>query len=700
MTHREEIEPQEIFLDRMVRREEEKKAVAEKKIETPLSKQAVFLPFAAAAFIFLVFFLRVVQLQVMHGKDFSAQAESNKYLYYKIQADRGIIFDRSFKPLVENLSTFDLVCDSGIMPADPGRRTQITASLSKIINVSQDELSQRMDNPAEPVLKNLDHRLLIILEARIAEFPGCQISTRPIRKYTGDLSLSHALGYMGKIEQDEWAAQKDVYSIYDYVGRSGIEKSYEKMLRKNSGELRIERDSKGNVISRQVSAMPESGDSVVLWLDLELQKKIRESMEAQLKSLGLKKGAVVALDPKTGGVLALASFPEYDDNLFSGGKLEEINALFSDENNALFDRAIAGQYLCGSTIKPLTASAALQEKIISADKSIDCKGGLTIQDAYDPEKTWFIPDNHTHGPTDMRKALAESCNAYFQTIGGGYEKQPGLGPTRIKKYLELFGWGSMTGIDLPGEEKGFIPSPDWKKTYFSSKQDQVWSDGDTYNMAIGQGFLGITPLQVVSAYAAIANGGTLYQPQMAQKVIDEKRNVVEEFRPKTIRSGFIDAANLGVVREGMRQAVTGANSPLASSVTLNSLPVAAAAKTGTAQVRKDANGKDIMNSWVTVFAPYDDPQIVLMVMMEDVHEGQLAVLPVAKEVLQWYFSPKDQPQEQPAIPSAGPGAAMVPAQTTPAVVDQARIKEQLRQIQEQIDKIQNTDLPAALPKSR
>jgi len=423
-------------------------------------------------------------------------------------------------------------------------------------------------------------------------------------------------------------------------------------------------------------------------------------MEAQLKSLGLKKGAVVALDPKTGGVLALASFPEYDDNLFSGGKLEEINALFSDENNALFDRAIAGQYLCGSTIKPLTASAALQEKIISADKSIDCKGGLTIQDAYDPEKTWFIPDNHTHGPTDMRKALAESCNAYFQTIGGGYEKQPGLGPTRIKKYLELFGWGSMTGIDLPGEEKGFIPSPDWKKTYFSSKQDQVWSDGDTYNMAIGQGFLGITPLQVVSAYAAIANGGTLYQPQMAQKVIDEKRNVVEEFRPKTIRSGFIDAANLGVVREGMRQAVTGANSPLASSVTLNSLPVAAAAKTGTAQVRKDANGKDIMNSWVTVFAPYDDPQIVLMVMMEDVHEGQLAVLPVAKEVLQWYFSPKDQPQEQPAIPSAGPGAAMVPAQTTPAVVDQARIKEQLRQIQEQIDKIQNTDLPAALPKSR
>jgi penicillin-binding protein 2 len=201
----------------------------------------------------------------------------------------------------------------------------------------------------------------------------------------------------------------------------------------------------------------------------------------------------------------------------------------------------------------------------------------------------------------------------------------------------------LTNIDLPGEAKGFIPSPEWKKSYFESRTDQVWTDGDTYNLAIGQGFIAITPLQVANGFAAIANGGILYEPQIVKKIVDSERKVVEEKKPKIIRDNFIDPQNLKVVREGMRQAVTGKNSPLASSVTLNSLPVPVAAKTGTAQLRKDAAGKDLMNSWVSAFAPYDDPQIVITFMMEDVHEGQLAVLPVAKNVLQWYFGPKDQP---------------------------------------------------------
>ena len=647
LRHKEDIEPHEIFWDKIAKKEEQRNDISEKKFETLLPKKSVFFPLIISIFLCFVFFARVVQLQVVDGAAFKNLAENNKYIFYKVQADRGIIFDRNFQPLVENKSTFDFVCDSTIGQKSDGEKRKILESMGKIVNLDTDKLGEKLADPREPITKNLDHQTLIVLEARQAEFPGCQIAKRPIREYAGDESLSQVLGYMGKIDQNEWAAQKDVYSINDYVGRSGLEKSYEEVLRKNPGQMRVERDAKGSVVSQEQASLPESGNSIVLWLDLDLQKKIEQELVAQLKNLGLNKASAVAIDPKTGGILAMVSLPMYDNNAFSQGNADQIQSYLNDKQQPLFNRAISGQYLTGSTIKPLTASAALQEKLINPEKKIDCKGGLEIKDAYNPDKTWWIPDNHVHGPTDMRKAIAESCNAYFQTIGGGYGDQPGLGPTRIKKYLEQFGWGSVTGIDLPGEAKGFIPSPDWKKTYFSGKQDQVWTDGDTYNMAIGQGFIGITPLQVANSFAAIANNGTLYQPEVVRRVVDAKRNVVEEKKPQVLRQNFIDAANLQVVREGMRQGVTGKNSPLASSVILNPLPVAVAAKTGTAQLRKDANGKDIMNSWVTVFAPYDDPQIVITIMMEDVHEGQLAVLPVAKNVLQWYFGPKDQGTAQP-----------------------------------------------------
>ena len=203
----------------------------------------------------------------------------------------------------------------------------------------------------------------------------------------------------------------------------------------------------------------------------------------------------------------------------------------------------------------------------------------------------------------------------------------------LKKYLSLFGWGEKTGIDLPSEAAGLVPDKEWKKNYFERKEDQIWQDGDTYNLAIGQGYLKITPLAVVTAFSAIANGGKLLEPQVARKIIDSNKNTVEEFMPKIIRENFIDPANLQIVREGMRWAVTGQNSPQASSITLNSLPVAVAAKTGTAEL-----GGDRYHNWVTVFAPYDDPQIVLTVMLENVKGVQAAALPVTREILQWYFT--------------------------------------------------------------
>jgi penicillin-binding protein 2 len=349
-----------------------------------------------------------------------------------------------------------------------------------------------------------------------------------------------------------------------------------------------------------------------------------------------KKGAAVAMDPRTGAILALVSYPSYDDNVFSNGiSQKDYTALASDPNQPLFNRAISAHYPTGSTIKPLEASAALQEKIISPDKLINDPGYILVKSQYDPSITYRYGGVEAHGLVDMKKALAVSSNIYFYTVGGGYGDQQGLGPTRIKKYLSLFGWDQKTGIDLPGEYSGFIPDPAWKKATKGSS----WVDGDTYNMSIGQSDLQTTPLQEAAAYCAIANGGTLYKPQIVNKIITpsagsgQVATVVQQLSPEIIRSGFIDPANLQIVMQGMRDGVT---QSYGLSKSLNNLPVPVAAKTGTAEIGLN----NYYNVWSTVIAPYDNPQIVLVVTAENVQGLGAVTLPVAHDVLQWYFSGK------------------------------------------------------------
>jgi len=227
---------------------------------------------------------------------------------------------------------------------------------------------------------------------------------------------------------------------------------------------------------------------------------------------------------------------------------------------------------------------------------------------------------------------------YFYTIGGGYGNQAGLGPVNMNKYLRLLGWGNKTNIDLAGEKGGLLPDPEWKKFAFTNDTDKVWRAGDTYNMSIGQGYLLATPIQVVTSFAAIANGGTLYRPQVVKEIINNDNNGVEvkrvEIPKEIVRENFVDKTNLEVIRQGMRAGVA-----YGSSVTLQSLPVTSAAKTGTAQTSRP----DYYHNWVTVFAPYENPKIVITVLIENVKDLQVAALPVAKEILEWYFS---QPQNQ------------------------------------------------------
>ena len=619
-------------MDNLAQKKEAELGISEKKLEVPLSRIVLRSFFFLVLLILGAFFVATFKLQVFENKKYVALAQQNKFINRSIQAIRGVIYDSKGNQLVFNKLSFDLVYRKSEIPDE--EKNIIFQGVADILRINLFDLQEKIDDSESSVvliLENLDYQTLVLLETKKEEIKGFSVEKNTTRDYRDGQTYSQLIGYTNRITAEELSKSLEDYSSIDYVGRAGLENQYEEYLRKNPGKLQIERDALGNEISRQIISLPQSGNSLVLWLDSDLQKKSEEVLQGTIDRIKAKSGAIVALDPQSGGVLALVSLPSFDNNLFNkGADVEALKKILNDKSQPLFNRAIAGQFPTGSTIKPLEAAAALEEKLISPYKTINCQGQITVPHRYDPEIIYTYKDWRTHDITDMRKAIAESCNVYFYTIGGGYGNQKGLGPSRIKQYLELFGWGDKTKIDLPGEGTGFIPSPEWKK----EARGQSWLDGDTYNLSIGQSDLIITPLQVATAFAAIANGGTLYQPQVVKEIIDEDKNIVESLSPKITRQNFISPENLEIVREGMRWAVTGENSPHASSITLNSLPVTAAAKTGTAQIPTP----DHYDNWVTVFAPYDNPQIVITVILEDVANVQVAALPVAKEILEWYFT--------------------------------------------------------------
>lgn len=629
---KEDIEPQEILLDSLAKKKEEEISVSEKKFEVPLSKKNLLGFIIFSLILILILFGKTFQLQFIEGEKYLALAEGNKFKLYQIKAERGVIYDKNFKQLVENLPSFDLICQKANLPQIDSEKKKIFKEIASILNKNLEDVEEKIlesENSTVLISENIPHQTLILLEVRIEEFPGFQIRINTIRDYKGGKSFSHLIGYTGKISAEELKLS-DEYSIFDWTGKEGLEKSYEEILREKPGKLRAEKDVQGNIISQEIISLPESGNSLVLWLDSDLQKKIEEELNSNLERVGAKRGAAVALDPKTGGVLALISLPSFDNNLFrKGTDPQTFSSIFDDPRKPLFNRAISGGYLVGSTIKPLIASAALEENIISPEKQIDCRGRITVTNKYNPQIVYAYNDWKVHGYTNMRKAIAESCNVYFYTVGGGYKDQEGLGPTRIKNYLEDFGWGEKTGIDLPGETAGFIPDKEWKKETLN----EPWSDGDTYNLSIGQGFIKTTPLEVAVAFSAIANGGKIFQPQVVQKIVDSQKNLIEEKESKVIREIPVDSKNFQIVKEGMREAVIYGTATL-----LNNLPAKAAAKTGTAETVK----KGYYHNWVTVFAPYEDPQIVLTIVLEDVKGSLGAAIPVAKNVLEWYFSQENK----------------------------------------------------------
>lgn len=646
-----EIETDEVFWDGIAQKKAEVADVHYNRMETPIPSRnflAVFFLFSAA---FLAIFSRSVYLQTVRGEELLAEAEDNRFLAKELKAQRGVIYDRNSEQLAFNESNFSLLCKTIVFENDNTAKEDSLQKLAGILGKAKEEIekeitSQYENGQREFVLaKNLDINQVIIFRAKAKELVGFEIDETKKRNYPYSQAFAPIIGYLSG----------------DESGGSGLEKYYNDYLKEKSGLAQAEMTAIGKVLDVQAVKDPETGDSLILNIDAGLQKKMYDILSATLEKSGAKKAAAVAVDPRDGAVLGIVSIPSFDSNIFSKSLTsEEYQSAVSDPNFSLYNRAITGSYPVGSTVKPLLAGAALEEKIIGANQTIDCQGGLELKDGT------YKSDWKAHGPTDMRKAIAESCDVYFYTIGGGYGSQKGLGIDRIDKYFGFFGFGTTTGIDIPGEESGFVPTADWKY----EKTGQYWYPGDTYNVSIGQGDLAVTPIQLAMATAAVANGGTLYEPHIVQKIINEKGETVEEIKPEAVRSGFISSQNLQVVREGMRRTV---NQYGGTATSLSLIPVSAAAKTGTVETSAD----EYYHNLITVFAPYENPEIVLTIIIEKVHKSLSVANAPAREILGWYFTPEDLRPENAATTTqmaAGQDSTSTSVSTTAPI--EATIPEQ------------------------
>jgi len=567
---------------------------------------------------------RAAFLQVVQGAYYSDLAEGNRERTYTIVPPRGIIFDRNGETLVRNISTFALTLTIADLPRDPDERDLLLKEVADLAGVNRTDIdlliSKYASSPfdAVPVKRGIPYESAMRLAIASARLPGFNLEASSTRGYSASAtSLSHVLGYMGSISEEEYSVWKtEGYRRVDEIGKTGIEQSAEKILRGTPGKQVMEVDAIGDELSIASKIEPVSGANITLTIDAALQKFIEDRLKDVFEATDTHRGVVIAIDPSSGAVRAMVSLPSYDSNAFADGiDPAEYARYLADENQPLFPRAIAGEFPSGSTFKPFVAYAAMNEGVVSEHTSFLSTGGIRIGE-------WFFPDWRAggHGQTSVRKALADSVNTFFYIVGGGFQETTGLGVERIVKGAREFGFGEKTGIDLPGEADGFLPSKEWKE----EAKGERWYVGDTYHLAIGQGDLLVTPIQLAVATAMIANGGKEIDPYLIEAVDGPAGNSVTDSEP---HEQIFDPYIVQVVREGLRQTVT-----QGSGRYLHSLPIEVAGKTGTAQTPGDRP----THAWFTGFGPYQDPNLSIMVLVEEGGEGSSVAVPLARDIFEWW----------------------------------------------------------------
>lgn len=575
----------------------------------------------------------VVRLTLLRHTDFAELALRNRTINVSVPPPRGLILDRNGIPLVQNVPSFDLlVVSRQVRRAVDGTFPDLIA-LAQALNQAPEPMALVLadgvrTNAVFFLATDLSRSQVLALRSTLP--PGFSIITSTKRQYVSGGQFSTIIGYVGKVNTTDMA--RDPYYLpSDTVGRLGVEASYEEILRGDHGQLVFE------VRTGMQSQMPTDGDNVVLTVDADIQKALFSSLWDMLREAGLSEAAAVVQNPRDGAVLGMVSFPTYDNNVFTGQlSQEDFQRLFLSSQRPLFNRAIAGTYNPGSTIKPLIGMMALQEDLVGPHQILvnDCVN-LVVPNPADPEHPYIFNNWRADtGSFDLFRAIAQSCNVYFFTLGGGHGSFSGLGVQRIDDYLKKSFADILLRIDLPGEDAGFVPTPEWKY----AEKKEPWYQGDTYNISIGQGDLSVTPLWLNAYTAAIANGGTVWQPRVASRIVDDQRSTVSTIPAQALGTLPFDAHVIGTMQAAMRETVRSGTAKI-----LQDVGVAVAAKTGTAEVVKGQR----INSFLTVFAPADNPQIALTVLIEGSASNQGYALRAARQFLQWYFSPKLSPTPLP-----------------------------------------------------
>jgi penicillin-binding protein 2 len=599
-----------------------------------------------AVTLFCVLFFRLWALQVISGQKYLDEARDNQVRTFRAPAQRGSILDRNGQVLVSNVpGTAVQLWPAALEGLSPERRNAVLRRVARVLGVPYrritHELEDRRTDQLTPItLKTAVPNMTVnfLLEHQ-NDFPGVQINQVSLRHYNEGAIAPQVLGYVGEISQEQLdARKKEGYGLGDRIGQAGVEAAYDPYLRGLPGVGRVYVDAMGRVKSaREYEQLPEPGDNVRLTIDANLQRTAEEALAYGIRVAhedgrwAADGGALVAMDPNTGEILALASNPSFDPSVYVGRVQQRDLKRLRDPkaNHPTLNRALAGVYPAGSTWKPMTALAALEAGLLAPDEVIQCTGKEVV-DGQDP---------FANEPMTLTTALAASCDTYFYQVGlRFYERND----SPLQKWARTMGFGGRTGIDVGPEEKGLVPTPAWRRRYFKTEIDKIWTSGDSVQLAIGQGDLLVTPLQMTRFYAMLANGGKLVEPHVV-KSVEEPGNqgqppvVLRPYAPKPPKNLNVDPGALRIVQEGLFDA-THASYGTSSGI-FGSFPVAIAGKTGTAEKFVRLPGYQGLQdqAWWCGYGPYAKPKLVVCALIENGGHGGVTAAPAALKVFEKYF---------------------------------------------------------------
>lgn len=652
--------------------------------------------YAAMMLVGVVFIGRLIQLQVFQYEAFSSVAIENRQTLINIPAPRGVIYDRNGIILAENVPSYNVTITPAYLPDEDDqsvRREEIFRTLSQLLDVPIDTppddvgptgvfggpptgirqlvFLQDSNAPYQPVIikRDVEPAIAFIIAENLRNMPGVGIDVAPLRNYPTNSLTAHLVGYMGPItrEVQDFYIDLGFDPSRDRIGYAGIEAYFQNVLAGRNGSRLIERDVAGlelRTIGEPV--LPVAGNNVVLTIDVRLQAAAEAALRRRLEienavagEVVTQNGVAIAMNPTTGEILAMVSWPPYENQRFARLiPADYYQQLLEDPRRPLLNQAISGEHPPGSVFKIVVAAGALQEGVVTADQTIFDPGEIVIQNRYfpnDPGKSRRVVcwKRDGHGAVDFITGIAQSCNVYFYSIGGGYSAggvDQGIDIEGIYKYATMHGYNELTGIELPGEADGLIPNRDWKRLNLGEN----WSSGDTYIAAVGQGFVLATPLQVLNSFTPYMNNGELIRPTLIAAITDGEGNVIQPFERRVIRQTGLTEFVMEFVRRGMRQVFidgTGKDLNLVEGVTL-------AGKSGTAEycdnVAQAANlcqfGAWPEHAWFVSYAPYEAPEIAVVVFIYNGGEGSLVAGPVAVEIVDAYFALKAVDDSRGTVP--------------------------------------------------